>query len=66
VATHLCMERPQGRFSRRIPLDLALDVQAAEAILGCGVLTVSIPRLKERRGRETVVTVRRETEESKK
>jgi HSP20 family protein len=56
----LCMERPQGRFSRRIPLDEALDVRAASARLSGGLLRVSIPRLKERRCRETAIPVERE------
>ena len=53
----LCMERPQGRFTRTIPLDQALEVQKAEARLEAGVLTVTIPRLKDRRGRETVIPI---------
>jgi HSP20 family protein len=53
----LCMERPQGRFVRTIALDQALDVQKAEARLEAGVLTITIPRLKDRRGRETVIPI---------
>jgi HSP20 family protein len=56
----LCMERPQGRFSRLILLDLALDVRQAEARLAGGLLTISIPRVKDRRGRETPIPVQRE------
>jgi HSP20 family protein len=55
--TFLCMERPQGRFVRTITLDQALDVQKAEARLEAGVLTITIPRLKDRRGRETVIPI---------
>jgi HSP20 family protein len=62
TAAFLCMERPSGRFTRTIPLDLALDVRQAEARLSGGLLTVLIPRLKDRRGRETVVTVQRDQE----
>jgi len=58
----LCMERPQGRFVRTIPLDQALEVQKAEARLAGGVLTITIPRLKDRRGRETVITIQWEEE----
>ena len=53
----LCMERPQGRFVRTIPLDQALDIQRAEARLEAGVLTITIPRLKDRRGRETNISI---------
>ncbi len=56
----LCMERPHGRFSRTIPLHLAVDVQHAEASLEGGLLTISIPRLKERRRSEFVIPIRRE------
>jgi len=56
------MERPQGRFTRTIPMDMALDVQQAAARLAGGVLTVTIPRLKDRRGRERVIPVQVEEE----
>src|SRR5688572_3833610 len=53
----LCMERSQGRFVRTIALDQALEVQKAEAKLEAGILTITIPRLKDRRGRETVIPI---------
>jgi HSP20 family protein len=53
----LCMERPQGRFVRTIELDQALEIQKAEARLEAGVLTITIPRLKDRRGRETSIPI---------
>jgi HSP20 family protein len=58
----LCLERPHGRFERTIPLEVPLDVSLARARLGGGLLTVTVPRLRERRGRETVVTIERESE----
>jgi HSP20 family protein len=60
ATTFLCLERPQGRFTRTIPLDLAVDIQQAEAHLCAGLLTVTFPRLRDRRGRETVIHVRHE------
>ena len=60
AAAFLCVERPQGRFTRVIPLDMALDVHKAEARLTGGLLTITIPHLKDRRGRETVIPVQRE------
>jgi HSP20 family protein len=57
----LCMERPHGRFRRSVFLDLPVDVRGATAHLGNGLLTVCIPRLKERRGRETEIPIKRET-----
>jgi HSP20 family protein len=62
IAGFLCMERPHGRFRRTIPLDAAVDVQKADARVAGGVLTITIPRLKDRRGRETVIPVEREQE----
>ena len=59
-ASFLCMERPQGRFSRALGLDVPVDVQEAQARLDAGVLTITLPRLKDRRGRETVIPVRGE------
>jgi len=62
-ATFMCLERPHGRFERRIPLDVPVDVAQARATLGGGLLTVTLPRLRERRGRETVVPIEREPAE---
>jgi HSP20 family protein len=59
-ASFLCVERPHGRFERKIPLDLPVDVARARASLSGGLLTVNLPRLRERRGRETVIAVERE------
>jgi HSP20 family molecular chaperone IbpA len=59
-AGFLCMERPQGRFTRVIDLDLALDLAGAEAKLRDGLLIIAIPRLKDRRGRETIIPVEAE------
>jgi HSP20 family protein len=59
ASAFLCMERPQGRFRRVIPLDVAVDLREARATLGHGLLTVSLPRVKDRRGREVVIPVER-------
>lgn len=56
----LCVERPQGRFTRLVALDVPVDVRSAEAHLAGGLLTVTVPRLKDRRGRATVIVVQRE------
>lgn len=56
----LCMERPQGRFTRTILLDEAVDIRQAEAEVSGGLLTITIPRVKDRRGHETVIPVRRD------
>ena len=62
-ATFLCLERPHGRFERTIPLDTPVDVARGRAALAGGLLTVTLPRLHERRGRETVVPIEREPRE---
>lgn len=62
VAAFLCLERPHGRFKRAIPIDIPVDAQKAEARLSGGLLTIILPRLKDRRGRETMIPVKRETE----
>jgi HSP20 family protein len=61
--TFLCLERPHGRFERAIPVELPVDVARARATLAGGLLTVTLPRLRERRGRETVVPIEREPTE---
>jgi HSP20 family protein len=63
IAAFHCLERPQGRFKRTIALDAPLDVPRAEARISGGLLTVILPRVKDRRGRETVIPVQREDEE---
>ena len=60
AASFLCMERPQGRFTRMVVLDVPVDVRSAEARLSGGLLTVTLPRLKDRRGRATVIPIQRE------
>jgi HSP20 family protein len=57
IAAFLCMERPLGRFTRSVPLDVAVDLKQAEARLASGLLTITLPRLKDRRGRETVIPI---------
>jgi HSP20 family protein len=60
VAGFLCMERAQGRFTRVLDLQMALDLTAAEARLNSGLLIITIPRLRDRRGGETVIPVQAE------
>ena len=64
IAAFLCMERPVGRFTRNVPLDVAVDLKAAEARLAAGLLTITLPRLRDRRGRETVIPIEWEGPES--
>jgi HSP20 family protein len=60
AVSFLCLERAHGRFERSIPLPVPVDVAHASATLGGGLLTVSVPRLRERRGSECAVPIERE------
>jgi HSP20 family protein len=62
-ASFLCLERPHGRFERTIPLEIPLDVARARASVSGGLLTVTVPKRRERRGQEVVVPVEREPAE---
>lgn len=55
----LCMERLVGRFTRIVPLDEPVDHARAEAQMIDGVLTISLPRLEDRRGRETRIPIKK-------
>ncbi len=57
VISHLCSERSYGQFVRVIPLRWPIRVEDASAELRNGVLTVRLPKLKERRGGEFRVPV---------
>jgi HSP20 family protein len=59
VVAFLCMERPHGRFTRTVALDVPVDGRRAQARLSGGLLTIVLPRLDDRRGRETVIPVER-------
>ena len=50
VRGYLCLERSFGKFSRSLYIDRAVDLTKAKAELESGVLTVTIPKLKDRRG----------------
>jgi HSP20 family protein len=59
---YLCLERPSGRFERTISLEGAVDLRETKARFDAGLLIVTLPRLKERRGRETVIPIEWEQE----
>ena len=59
VRGFLCVERPQGRFARTVAFDAAVDLKQAKATLRDGVLTLTLPRLRDRRGRELEIPVER-------
>lgn len=59
---YMCLERPSGRFERTIALEGAVDLRESKASFEGGLLVVTLPRLKERRGRETVIPIEWEQE----
>jgi HSP20 family protein len=63
VGGFVCFERSFGKFSRTLYIDPAVDLTRATARLSQGVLTVSMPMLKDRRGTEIRLQVRVEDEE---
>jgi HSP20 family protein len=55
--SHLCSERDYGRFTRTVRLHWPVRAAEATAELKDGVLTVRLPKLKERRGAEVKIKV---------
>ncbi len=58
VISHLCSERNYGHFSRVVPLRWTVNVAEATAELRDGVLTVRLPKRKDRRGAEFKVPIK--------
>lgn len=50
VISHLCSERSFGQFARTLPLRWPIRTDGATAELKDGMLTVRLPKLKDRRG----------------
>jgi HSP20 family protein len=55
--SHFCSERNYGRFSRIVPLRWTINVPEATAELANGVLSVRLPKRKDRRGAEFKVPI---------
>jgi HSP20 family protein len=51
------VERDFGRFARAVRVQTAVDASRARATLAHGELRVAVPKLVERRGRETLVPI---------
>jgi HSP20 family protein len=54
---YLCLERAYGNFCRTIYLTVAVDINAATAKLHNGVLTISLPKLSNRRRQEKTIPI---------
>ncbi len=57
IVTHLCSERSYGHFNREVPLRWTISVKDATAELANGVLTIHLPKIKDRRGSEFRVPI---------
>ncbi|MBA3805734.1 MAG: Hsp20/alpha crystallin family protein [Acidobacteria bacterium] len=62
IISHLCSERSYGHFSRTVPLRWTIDVREARAELANGVLTVRLPKRRDRRGAEFKVAIKENDE----
>lgn len=58
IVSHLCSERNYGHFSRVVPLRWTINVTGATAELADGVLTVRLPKRKDRRGAEFKIPIK--------
>jgi HSP20 family protein len=47
---YYCLERRYGRFDRHIAINWIVDPRRARAYLDKGILTIELPKLKDRRG----------------
>jgi len=63
ILSHLCSERSYGKFCRIVPLRWTVSIQDASATVANGMLTVSLPKIEDRRGVEFKIPVRDEADE---
>jgi HSP20 family protein len=57
ILSHLCSERSYGKFSRIVPLRWTVSLRDASAELASGMLTVTLPKIEDRRGVEFKIAV---------
>jgi HSP20 family protein len=50
ILSHLCSERSYGKFSRIVPMRWTVSVRDATAEVANGMLTISLPKIEDRRG----------------
>lgn len=55
--SHLCSERSYGKFSRLVPLRWTVSLRDATASIANGMLTVTLPKIEDRRGVEFKIAV---------
>ena len=57
ILSHLCSERSYGKFSRIVPLRWTVSLRDATAAIANGILTVTLPKIEDRRGVEFKISV---------
>jgi HSP20 family protein len=57
ILSHMCSERSYGKFSRIVPLRWTVSLRDATAAIGNGILTVTLPKIEDRRGVEFKIEV---------
>jgi HSP20 family protein len=57
IRSHLCSERSFGKFSRIVPLRWTVSLRDATAEIANGMLTVTLPKIEDRRGVEFKIAV---------
>jgi HSP20 family protein len=58
ILSHLCSERSYGKFCRIVPLRWTVSIQDGTAEIGNGMLTVTLPKIEDRRGVEFKIEVK--------
>ncbi len=56
---YYCLERRYGRFDRSVPVHWVVDARKAQAVLANGVLTVTLPKIEDRRGQLVQIAIKR-------
>lgn len=56
---YYCLERRYGRFDRQINIDWVVNPRKIRASLDKGILTVELPRLKDRRGAGVEIPIKK-------
>jgi len=54
---YFCLERRYGKFDRQISIDWIVNPRKARAYLDKGILTVELPKIKDRRGKAVEIQI---------
>lgn len=56
---YYCLERRYGRFDRHIGIDWIVNPRLARAYFEKGILTIELPKLKDRRGETVAIQIKK-------